>query len=167
MADENSEFEDSLNYFSQLNFGEYKGFCIDDLLLQNVQRTLWYLTNESDYPYKFILTDLAMAKLKRIVDYLKWILNSEKRLEIKKVLENELRLHIQNVRSTRVRKGEIEVNTANANTSIELYINKHPEKTQKSKFSKYEGPDVNGERLDDNFIDDVLGGEPDAYWNID
>jgi hypothetical protein len=33
---------------------------------------------------------------------------------------------------------------------------------------KYEGTYAqNIERLSDDFIDDVLGGEPDAYWNID
>ncbi len=39
---------------------------------------------------------------------------------------------------------------------------------QRETYGKYEGTwaqDVEG--LSDDFIDDVLGGEPDAYWNID
>ncbi len=34
-------------------------------------------------------------------------------------------------------------------------------------YDKYGGPSFNGETLDDNFIDDVLDGDPSAYWNID
>ena len=35
-------------------------------------------------------------------------------------------------------------------------------------FEKYGGPgDGYGGNLSDDFIDDALGGEPDAYWNID
>lgn len=35
-------------------------------------------------------------------------------------------------------------------------------------FGKYSGSYAqDNERLSDEFIDDVLGGEPDAYWNID
>ena len=35
-------------------------------------------------------------------------------------------------------------------------------------YSKYAGSYAQDiERLSDDFIDDVLGGEPDAYWNID
>ena len=35
-------------------------------------------------------------------------------------------------------------------------------------YSNYGGPsDGHGGRLDDNFIDDALGGEAEAYWNID
>ena len=35
-------------------------------------------------------------------------------------------------------------------------------------FARYGGPpDGYGGRVDDDFIDDVLGGSPDAYWNLD
>lgn len=36
-----------------------------------------------------------------------------------------------------------------------------------NKYDRYGGPMYNGEILDDDFIDDVLDGNPEAYWNID
>lgn len=39
---------------------------------------------------------------------------------------------------------------------------------ERQRFGKYSGTYAQStEWLSDNFIDDVLGGEPDAYWNID
>lgn len=43
-----------------------------------------------------------------------------------------------------------------------------PEDTFDSLYNKYGNPsDGYGDSLDDDFIDDALDGEPDAYWNID
>jgi hypothetical protein len=40
--------------------------------------------------------------------------------------------------------------------------------SEKQSFGQYSGTYAQDEGgLSDNFIDDVLGGEPEAYWNID
>lgn len=42
-----------------------------------------------------------------------------------------------------------------------------PHEAESDSYENYGGPNYNGERLSDRFIDDVLDGNPDAYWNID
>jgi hypothetical protein len=54
------------------------------------------------------------------------------------------------------------------NDGMVLYEEDFYTKEEKVTYGKYEGTYAQDfEGLSDNFIDDVLGGEPDAYWNID
>tara|TARA_B100000941_G_C28261062_1_gene426568 strand:+ start:117 stop:551 length:435 start_codon:yes stop_codon:yes gene_type:complete len=135
-----------------IGFGKYKGKKINSILSSDPNYLMWCLENLDH----FILDDDTFHSLPSIIE------SKLKRVEI----------------STDGRK--VWGTTYNSHKLVKIYNSKKEKYDElKSKdeynpiygdesYGNYSGTyaqDVAG--LSDNFIDDVLGGEPEAYWNID
>ena len=130
-----------------LNFGKYKGKTLLELARTNFAYIEWCILNIDRFYVK-------KAALKRLANRFKHIKLSD---EILKVIETK-KIAFDKIEKARKSNAEEYHNEPDG-------WHNYNERDTYGQYSGTYAQDVEG--LSDNFINDALGGEPDAYWNID
>lgn len=140
-----------LNLEEKIRFGKHKGKTIEEIALKEPYYLSWCIRNIEE----FVLSNEAMLQ-RQIASLGDFII----------ILEINLLKHFF-IETAYARNIEIEDLDSDIWDEDEDYEYDKIEK-QIDRYGKYAGYYVQSELgLSDNFIDDALGGEPNAYWNID
>ncbi len=132
---------------SRLNFGKYKGLVFKEVFQKDLQY-IWWCFQMIDW---FCITDEIFEKMPIVI-----AARENNFLDPKNPQENWLKMFVDKHSLKKER-----ITNTYPRTSDQNYY-------ERESYSQYAGSyaqDVEG--LSDDFINDVLDGNPDAYWNTD
>lgn len=165
----------------KLNFGKFKGYDIGLVFYFEPQYIDWCIRQISDFKIlefeKLVRNGTYLGPIQSYVESLYSIKYTIDTFSSYKELIDKISPLFKFPLSTYNSQFIIEVLKINNSKDVnkesyysnnQVYDDKDYNSYKKNEYGKYRGSwaqDIEG--LSDNFIDDALGGEPDAYWNID
>ena len=146
-----SSYFEFLSCLLEFNFGKYKGTQVKIVLENDAPYIYWCLVNVDYFVMTFTDSVILTNKLKNEYKFSKDKLDK---------FTNVFNEKCNDIFTDLDRMDLISYNRYEQNDDCK------PDSFDIDTYDRYGGPCIDGNILSDNFIDDVLDGNPDAYWNI-
>ncbi|GAB3049089.1 hypothetical protein [Spirosoma pulveris] len=147
-----------------LDFGRHKGLSIDNVLRKDYTYLSWGVKTVEWFVLAENIIPLYKNKIREnIIDELFWEINDVETIILKVRNSKSLKEFIKDFENRRLKQFDLDcqkkLSLYNANSKI-IY-----NKTEL--WSHYDEPNKISNRSKHDFLRDVLGGDPQAIWNID